>query len=365
MLNAIFRSIFGTKHERDVKRMRPVVDAINALEPGLQALSDAALRAKTDELRKRLADGGRARRPAARGLRACAARRRGARCACATSTCSSWAAWCCTRARSPRWRPARARPWWPRCPPTSTPCPASGVHVVTVNDYLARRDAQWMGPIYHALGLSVGVIQHEMSVPLRPGATSRSDIRLTALRPVHAAGGLPRPTSPTAPTTSSASTTSATTCSFSLDDIVQREHHYAIVDEVDSILIDEARTPLIISGPAERVDRARYYKRSTGSSPSSSGRPPSSRASSRRSRSQAEGDFIVDEKARTVSLTEQGDRATASGCSASRTSTTPPTSRSLHHIHQALKAHAPLPQGRGLRGQGRRRSSSSTSSPAA
>ena len=108
------------------------------------------------------------------------------------------------------------------------------VHLVTVNDYLARRDAEWMAPIYNALGVTVGAIQE-------------TDCRRRSRQP-----SLRRPTSPTGPTPSSASTTCATTWRRTLDDCVQRDHKFAIVDEVDNILIDEARTPLIISGAPRR-----------------------------------------------------------------------------------------------------------------
>ena len=111
-----------------------------------------------------------------------------------------------------------------------------GVHVVTVNDYLAKRDAEWMGRVHRFLGLEVGAILSEMTPDAAPRAPTRR-------------------TSPTARTTSSASTTCATTWPGSLDEMVQRGHNFAIVDEVDSILIDEARTPLIISGPADQSSR--------------------------------------------------------------------------------------------------------------
>ena len=267
-----------------------------------------------------------------------AARRRGAPCACGTSTSSSWAAWCCTRARSRRWRPARARPSWPRCPPYLNALPGLGTHVVTVNDYLARRDAQWMGPIYHALGLSVGRDPARDAVPLRSRPTSRSDIRLAALRPCSRREAY------------RADITYGTNnefgfdylrdnMRFSLEDIVQREHHYAIVDEVDSILIDEARTPLIISGrDRERRAGPRSTRRSTGSSRGSRAPPPSWRASSPRSRSQPRATSSWTRR-RAPSRSPSRAWPTASGSSASRTSPTRPTWRLLHHIHQALKAH--------------------------
>src|SRR5438093_10163852 len=143
-----------------------------------------------------------------------------------------------------------------------------GVHVVTVNDYLARRDAAWMGPIYRFLGLSVGVIQHDMDDPARKEAYAadvtygtNNEFGFDYLRD---------------------------NMKYSLDAMVQRGHHYAIVDEVDSILIDEARTPLIISGPSE--ESTEIYARADAIIP----------------RFKKEEDYTVDEKARTVALTEEG-----------------------------------------------------------
>ena len=225
----------------------------------------------------------------------------------------------------------------PALPQRASPGRAS--HIVTVNDYLARRDAQWMGPIYHALGPDAsGVIQHEALVPLRSRPTSPSDIRLAALRPCQRREAY------------RADITYGTNNEFGFDylrdnmrfileELVQRELHYAIVDEVDSILIDEARTPLIISGADRGVDRS-LLQDQPDHSPSSSGRPPSSRASSPRSRRVRQGDFIVDEKARTVSLTEQGI-AHCERLLRHREPVRPAsTSTTLHHIHQGLRAHA-------------------------
>ena len=110
-----------------------------------------------------------------------------------------------------------------------------------------------MGPVYHALGMSVGVIQHEAAFIYDPTYQARRCGADVAAAGDPSPRGVRRPTSPTAPTTSSASTTCATTWSGEPEDMVQRDLHYAIVDEVDNILIDEARTPLIISGPAEEA----------------------------------------------------------------------------------------------------------------
>src|SRR5256714_8979084 len=164
-----------------------------------------------------------------------------------------------------------------------------GAHLVTVNDYLAKRDAQWMGPLYHNLGLSVGVIQHEASFLYDP-TYEAEDKRLQALRPC------------TRQEAYRADITYGTNNEFGFDylrdnmvgdlaDCVQRELHYAIVDEVDSILIDEARTPLIISGPTEDSTDLYYIIDK---------------------QIQAEGgltkdvDYTIDEKSKTAALSESG-----------------------------------------------------------
>ena len=180
--------------------------------------------------------------------------------------------------------------------------PGLGTHIVTVNDYLARRDAQWMGPIYHALGLTVGVIQHEMSYLFDPTYAS-PDIRLAALRPCSRREAY-RADIIYGTNNEFGFDYLRDNMRFSLEEMVQREHTYAIVDEVDSILIDEARTPLIISGPAEG-STDKYYKIDRVI-------PKLSRAATivegklSEIEAQAPGDYIVDEKSRAVSLTEQG-----------------------------------------------------------
>src|SRR5205809_2750851 len=193
-----------------------------------------------------------------------------------------------------------------------------GVHIVTVNDYLAKRDAQWMGPLCHALGLSVGVIQHEASFTYDP-AYATPDIRLTALRPIDRRAAY------------HCDITYGTNnefgfdylrdnMRFSLDELVQRPLHYAIVDEVDSILIDEARTPLIISGPAEE-STDKYYQ-----------------ADRILPRLRQESDYTIDEKMRSVALTEEGV-AKAERLLAVDNLYDPMHIETLHHLTQALKAH--------------------------
>jgi preprotein translocase subunit SecA len=333
MIDSLLKKIFGTKHERDVKRSQPVVAAINGLEPTVAALSGPALRERTDALRARAA-GGEALDtllPEAFAVGREAARRtlgmrhfdvqliggmvlhRGAIAEMATGEGKTLVA---------------------TLPAYLNALTGRGVHIVTVNDYLAKRDAQWMGPLYHALGLAVGVIQHEASFLYDPAYVT-SDIRLTALRPCsrHAAYR--------------ADITYGTNnefgfdylrdnMRFTLEEMVQRELHYAIVDEVDSILIDEARTPLIISGPAEESTEL-YYKvdriipRLKRAATIVEGKLSEIEA-------QTAGDFIIDEKARAVALTEQGIE-TCEGLLHVDNLYDPQHITALHHIQQALRAH--------------------------
>ena len=175
-----------------------------------------------------------------------------------------------------------------------------GVHIVTVNDYLARRDAEWMGPIYCALGLSIGTIQHDMDDTARRRAYhadvtygTNNEFGFDYLRD---------------------------NMKYSRTDFVQHPLHYAIVDEVDSILIDEARTPLIISGPAEE-STDKYYRLD---------RIPT--------RLKRDTDYTVDEKTRSVALTEEGV-AKAERLLGVENLYDPVNIETLHHLIQALKAH--------------------------
>ena len=279
MLNVLVRAVFGTKHERDAKRMRPAVEAINALGTNLERVPDAALRAKTDEFRKRLADGAQVDDLLAEAFAVCReAARRTVR--MRHFDVQLMGGMVLHQGTIAEMATGEGKTLVATLPAYLNALPGLGTHIVTVNDYLARRDAQWMGPIYHALGLHLGVIQHEVSYLFDPAHVS-PDIRLAGLRPCSRREAY------------HADITYGTNnefgfdylrdnMRFSLEDMVQREHHYAIVDEVDSILIDEARTPLIISGPAEGSPSA--TTRSTASSRSSSARRRSWRASFRRSR---------------------------------------------------------------------------------
>jgi preprotein translocase subunit SecA len=194
----------------------------------------------------------------------------------------------------------------------------NGVHVVTVNDYLAKRDSQWMGPLYHFLGLSVGIIQHDTSFLFDPAYLS-TDKRLDFLRPCSRQEAY------------AADITYGTNNEFGFDylrdnmkydisDYCQRELHYAIVDEVDSILIDEARTPLIISGPSEE-STDKYY-----------------RIDKIIPRLRHEIDYTIDEKARTAILTEDGNSKVEQLIGTGNLYD-PSNIDLVHHVLQALKAH--------------------------
>ena len=334
MLNVLVRAVFGTKHERDAKRMRPAVESINALAPELERVSDAELRAKTDEFRKRLADGAELDDLLVEAFAACReAARRTVR--MRHFDVQLMGGIVLHQGKIAEMATGEGKTLVATLPAYLNALPGLGTHIVTVNDYLARRDAQWMGPIYHALGLSLGVIQHEVSYLFDPSYAS-PDIRLANLRPCSRREAY------------HADITYGTNnefgfdylrdnMRFTLEEMVQREHHYAIVDEVDSILIDEARTPLIISGPAEG-STDRYYKIDRII-------PKLKRAATivegklSEIEAQAPGDYIVDEKSRAVSLTEQG----ISHCERLLNVENlydPSQMEVLHHISQALKAHA-------------------------
>src|SRR5436190_20281881 len=334
MIDVVLRKIFGTKHERDVKRVMPTVVASNAFEPSVRALGDAELQAKTDEFRKRLEAGEPLDELLPEAFAVCreAARRTvGMR----HFDVQLIGGVVLHEGKIAEMATGEGKTLVATLPAYLNGLTGRGVHIVTVNDYLAKRDAQWMGPIFHALGLSVGVIQNEASFLYDP-TYATSDIRLTSLR------------SCTRREAYGADITYGTNnefgfdhlrdnMRFALDELVQRELHYAIVDEVDSILIDEARTPLIISGPADESTDL-YYKIDRII-------PKLKRAATivegnlSEIEEQKAGDFIVDEKARAVALTEQGI-ATCERLLNVDNLYDPQHITVLHHIQQALRAHA-------------------------
>jgi preprotein translocase subunit SecA len=334
MIDAILKKIFGTKHERDVKRMLPVVATINVFEPAMQALDDESLRGKTDELRKRVADGAEIDEVLPEAFAVCreAARRTlGMR----HFDVQLIGGMVLHDGKIAEMATGEGKTLVATLPAYLNALTGKGVHIVTVNDYLAKRDAQWMGPLYHALGLSVGVIQHEASFTYDP-AYATPDIRMTALRPIdRRAGYLCDITYGT--NNEFGFDYLRDNMRFSLEELVQRNLHYAIVDEVDSILIDEARTPLIISGPAEESTEL-YYKIDRII-------PKLKRAATivegklSEIEEQREGDYIVDEKSKAVSLTEQGIASCERLLNVDNLYD-PQHITILHHVQQGLRAHA-------------------------
>src|SRR5437667_10644536 len=334
MLAALLKKIFGTKHQRDVKRMMPAVQAINALGPELERLADAELRGKTEEFKKRAAEGAAVEDLLVEAFAVCreaAWPRVGMR----HFDVQLIGGMVLHEGKIAEMATGEGKTLVATLPAYLNALTGRGVHIVTVNDYLAKRDAQWMGPIYQALGLTVGVIQHEASFRYDPTYVT-SDIRMTALRPC------------TRQEAYRADVTYGTNnefgfdylrdnMRFTLDELVQRELHYAIVDEVDSILIDEARTPLIIPGPADESTDL-YYKLDRII-------PKLKRAATivegklSEIEAQKEGDYIVDEKARAVALTEQGI-ATCERLLSVDNLYDPQHITLLHHIQQGLRAHA-------------------------
>jgi preprotein translocase subunit SecA len=333
MIDVVLRKLFGSKHERDVKRMRPVAAAINALEPGLAGLDDAGLRGRADEVRRKIAEGAELDEvlPEAFAIVREAGRRRlGMR----HFDVQLMGGMVLHEGKIAEMATGEGKTLVATLPAVLNGLTGRGVHIVTVNDYLARRDTQWMGPLYHLLGMSVGVIQHEASFLYDPAYLS-NDARFASLRPCSRREAY------------QADITYGTNnefgfdylrdnMRFSLDELVQRELHYAIVDEVDSILIDEARTPLIISGPAEestdqyyRIDR--IIPRLTRAATITEGKL-------HEIEEVRSGDYIVDEKAKTVTLTETG----IARCEQLLGITNlydPIHIDTLHHIHQGLRAH--------------------------
>ena len=229
-LDKALAKIFGTRNDREVKRMRPLVAAINDLEPSMQALSDAELAAKTVEFRQRIAQGAALDDLLIEAFAVCreAARRvLGMR----HFDVQLIGGIVLHRGKIAEMKTGEGKTLVATLPVYLNALEGKGVHVVTVNDYLARRDSEWMGRVYHFLGLTTGVILHDLDDDERRTAYgaditygTNNEFGFDYLRD---------------------------NMKFRLEHCVQRGHHFGIVDEVDSILIDEARTPLIISGPAE------------------------------------------------------------------------------------------------------------------
>jgi preprotein translocase subunit SecA len=286
MVTQVLNLIFGSKNDREIKALRPVVDQINGLEAGLTPLSDQALTDKTQDFKKRLEAGQTLDDILPEAFAVCREMSRRVL-NMRHFDVQLIGGMILHRGRIAEMKTGEGKTLVATLPIYLNALEGKGVHLVTVNDYLAKRDAQWMAQLYHALGLSTGVIQHDASFLYDP-TYEASDKRLQHLRPC------------TRPEAYRADITYGTNNEYGFDYLrdnlvvtdlsqcVQRELNFAIVDEVDSILIDEARTPLIISGPTDQTTDL-YY-----------------RINAIIPQLKAE-DYTIEEKTKTASLTEEGN----------------------------------------------------------
>jgi len=300
MLGNLFKKVFGTHNERVLDRIRLIVDRINAFEPAVANLPDDRLAGRTAEFRQRLEKGesvddllpevfATVREV---GRRVLAMRHFDVQLVGGVVL---------HEGKIAEMRTGEGKTLAATLPIVLNALTGRGVHLVTVNDYLAKRDAEWMGAIYRFLGLSVGVIVHGMDDQERQAAYrcdvtygTNNEFGFDYLRD---------------------------NMKFRMEDMVQRDLHYAIVDEVDSILIDEARTPLIISGPAEE-STDKY-----------------ARINSILGFLKKEEDYKVDEKARSVLLTEDAGIPKVERLLSVDNLYDPRNIEILHHVNQGLKAH--------------------------
>ena len=324
MLGQLLAKVIGTENEREIKRLLPRVAAINALESEIQALTDDGLREKTVAFRARVAGGESLDDLLAEAF--AVVREAGRRVLHMRHFDVQLIGGIVLHAgRIAEMKTGEGKTLVATLAAYLNALEGRGVHVVTVNDYLARRDSEWMGRLFRFLGMTVGVIQHELKDPQRKAAYAaditygtNNEFGFDYLRD---------------------------NMKFNLADMVQRPHHYAIVDEVDSILIDEARTPLIISGPAEQSTDL-YYEvdRILPKLKPGAVTQGDTKAEDREALEET-GDFLVDEKHKTVTLTESG-LAVAESLLAHRLVKDsgglydPVNMPLLHHIQQALRAHA-------------------------
>ncbi len=303
MFASVARRFFGSANDRVIKGLRRTVEAINALEPALEGLSDEALRARTAEFRERLAQGASLDDllvEAFATVREAAKRTLGQR----HFDVQLIGGMVLHRGDIAEMKTGEGKTLVATLAAYLNALPGQGVHVVTVNDYLARRDAAWMGRIYSFSGLSVGCIVPQLDEPTRRDAYlcditygTNNELGFDYLRD---------------------------NMRHSREQMVQRGHNYAIVDEVDSILVDEARTPLIISGPTE--DSSELY-----------------RAVDRLIPELVPEDWEKDEKQRTVTLTEQGSEHMQALLQAAGQLKSPDlydieNVTLVHHVNQALRA---------------------------
>jgi preprotein translocase subunit SecA len=299
LIDTLLKKIVGTKNERELKKLRPRVGVINDFEAELRGLPDDGVRSRMLGLKERLERGAGVDdvlHEAFALTREAARRTVGMR----HFDVQLIGGMVLHQGKIAEMKTGEGKTLVATLSASLNALAGKGVHVVTVNDYLARRDATWMGPIYQFLGLTVGAIQHDMDDPERQRAYAadvtygtNNEFGFDYLRD---------------------------NMKYSLQAMVQRGHHYAIVDEVDSILIDEARTPLIISGPSE--ESTDLYARADAIIP----------------RLKREADYTVDEKTRTVALTEEGVER-AEGLLKVENLYDPAQMELNHAAQQALRAH--------------------------
>ena len=299
MLNFILQKTFGSKNDRELRRLAPLVDQITSLEPAMRKLTDADLAAKTPHFRERLDRG----EPLDDLLpEAFAVAREGSLRALGMRPFDVQliGGIVLHQGKIAEMKTGEGKTLVAVLPAYLNALTGKGVHVVTVNDYLARRDTRWMGGVFDFLGLQVGTIIHGLNDEERRQAYNadvtygtNNEFGFDYLRD---------------------------NMKFALSDYCQREFNFAIVDEVDSILIDEARTPLIISGPAEESTNLYYILNRVAQ------------------QLKQEQDFTVDEKARSVLITE-GGIAHAEKLLNIENLYDPSNIEVLHHLNQALKAH--------------------------
>ena len=304
-LGAISKKVFGTANDRKVKAVRPIVAKINALEPEFQALSDEGLVAKTEELKTRVANGETLDAVLPEAFANC---REGARRALGLRAFDVQliGGMFLHQGNIAEMKTGEGKTLVATFPAYLNALTGKGVHVVTVNDYLARRDSEWMGKVFAKLGMRCGVVYSQQPDAEKKDAyaadvtyATNNELGFDYLRD---------------------------NMRMRLDDMNQRDHFFAIVDEVDSILIDEARTPLIISGPAE--DKSDLYVKVDALIPHLQ-----------------EQHFTIDEKIRNATLTEDGnefieEKLREAGLLTEEQSLYDPESTSLvHHVNQGLRAH--------------------------
>ncbi|MEQ1794235.1 MAG: preprotein translocase subunit SecA, partial [Nitrospira sp.] len=319
MLTQLLNLVFGSKNDREIKALMPIVARINELESSLTPLSDQDLVGKTPVFKQRLADGQTLDDILPEAFAVCREMSR-RRLSMRHFDVQLIGGMILHRGRISEMKTGEGKTLVATLPIYLNALEGKGVHLITVNDYLAKRDAQWMAQLYHALGLSVGIIQHDASFLYDP-AYDAADRRLQSLRPC------------TRREAYHADITYGTNNEYGFDYLrdnlivselgqcVQRELNFAIVDEVDSILIDEARTPLIISGPTDQTTDL-YY-----------------RINSVIPQLKPEHDFTIEEKTKTASLTEEGNIRVEKLLGVDNLYD-PDNMDLVHHVVKALQAYA-------------------------